>query len=99
MNPELKGLLRNIQRERLKHGKGGKFKSLWSKFRRLKRSQIKKFTKNVVEEMKVTNSSKWYQMMKKLGGLDQMTRGKLEIECLEGLSDQECAEAVAKSFA
>ena len=79
MNPELKVLLRQVQRERLKNGKGGKFKSLWSKFRRLKRGQIKKFTTNVVKEMKVTNPSKWYQMMKKLGGLDQMARGRLEI--------------------
>ena len=38
-------------------------------------------------------------MMKKLGRLDQMDRGRLEIECLEGLSDEECAEAIAKNFA
>ena len=45
MNPELKVLLRQVQRERLKHGKGGQFKKLWSRFRRLKRGQIKKIHK------------------------------------------------------
>ena len=98
MNPELKVLLRQVQRERLKNGKMGKFKSLWAKLRRLKRAQIKKYTKKVVQEMKITNPSKWYQMMRKLGGLDQMDRGRLELDCLEGLTDQECAEAVARSF-
>ena len=37
--------------------------------------------------------------MKKLGGLDVASRGKLEVESLVGLSDRECAEAVAQSFA
>ena len=49
--------------------------------------------------IKSTNPGKWYTMMKRLGGLDQMSRGKLEISSLEGLSDKECAEAVAQSFA
>ena len=38
-------------------------------------------------------------MMKRLGGLDQMNRGKLTIESLAGLTDKESAEAVAQSFA
>ena len=33
--------------------------------------------------------------MKKLGGLDYSRKGKLEEESLAGLSDRECAEAVA----
>ena len=49
--------------------------------------------------IKSTNPGKWYTMMKRFGGLDQMSRGKLEISSLERLSDKECAEAVAQSFA
>ena len=37
--------------------------------------------------------------MKKLGGLDQKNKGGLKIESLEGLSDRQCAEAVAQSSA
>jgi hypothetical protein len=42
MTPQLKQLLRQVQCERLKHGKGGRFKNLWAKFRQLKRARIKK---------------------------------------------------------
>ena len=37
--------------------------------------------------------------MKRLGGLDQTSRGRLEIESLEALTDQECVKAIAQSFA
>ena len=99
MTPQLKQLLRQVQRERLNNGKGGKFKKLWAKFRRLKRAKIKSFNSDFVKELKTTNPGKWYGMMKRLGGLDQMTHGRLEIESLKGLTDRECAEAIAQSFA
>ena len=99
MNPQLKELLRQIQRERLKKGKGGKFKEMWSKFRRLKRSRIKNFHRQFVQELKHSDPSKWHQKMKHLGGIDHMSQGKLIICELEGLSDKESAERVAQSFA
>ena len=99
MTPQLKQLLRQTQRGRLKNGKNGKFKELWSKFRRLKKKQIKSFQKNFVAELRNTNPSKWYKKMKQLSGGNQMTREKLSIRELDGLSDKECAEAVAQSFA
>ena len=99
MTPELKQLLRQVQRERLNKGKNGKFKQLWAKFRRLKRKQIKTFHKKFVHDLKVTSPGKWYMMMKKLGGLDQMNAGKIDVKSLRGLSDKEAAAAVAQSFA
>ena len=99
MTPQLKQLLRQVQRERVKNGKEGKFKKLWANFRKLKRSNIKSFYKQCVEELKTTKPGQWYQMLKKLGGIDQMDKSKLEIESLEGLSDKECAEAIAQSIA
>ena len=53
----------------------------------------------MVEELKRTDTGKWYSVMKKIVGVYQMTRKKLSIKSLEGLSDRECAEAVAQSFA
>ena len=99
LTPQLKQLLRQVQRERLKHGKGERFKKLWAKFRQLKRARIKNFNSDFVEELKTTNPGKWYVMMKRLGGLDQMNRGRLEIKSLKGLTDKECAEEIARSFA
>ena len=98
MNPQLKQLLRQIQRERLKRGRSKKFKDLSTKFRKLKRARIRSNTENVVNELKETQPGKWYQTIKKLGGLDQATC-RLEVKALKGLSDEECAEAVAESFA
>ena len=37
--------------------------------------------------------------MKRLGGLDQISRGRISIKSLEGLTDAECAEAIGQSFA
>ena len=65
---------------------------MWAKFRRLKRAQIKNFNSVFVEELKTTNPGKWYVMMKRLGG-------RLEIKSLKGLTDKECAEEIARSFA
>ena len=58
MTPQLKQLLRQAQRERVKHGKGWNFKKLWSKFRRLKRKRIKNFNADFVSELKTTNPGK-----------------------------------------
>ena len=99
ITPQLKQLLRQVQRERIKHGKGGKFKKMWAKFRRLKRKRIRDFNSDFVTELKTTKPGKWYSMMKRLGGLDQMSHGRLTISSLEGLSDKDCAEAIAQSFA
>ena len=38
-------------------------------------------------------------MCKKIGAVDDMNAGTLKIKSLEGLSDKECAEAVAQHFA
>ena len=100
MTPQLKQLLRQVQRERVNNGKVGKFRKLWSKFRRLKiKKRIKNFNSEFVSELKTTNPGRWYSMMKRLGGLEQMSRGRISIESLEGLTDLECAEAIGQSFA
>ena len=47
MMPQLKQLLRQAQRERIKHGKDGQFKKLWANFRRITRSNIRLFYKKI----------------------------------------------------
>ena len=37
-------------------------------------------------------------MRKKVGAVDDMNAGSLKIKCLEGLSDKQCAEEVARHF-
>ena len=98
MTPKMKDTLRKMQKERMKKGNCQRYKQLWATFRRLKRSRIKTNTENVVEELKEAAPGKWHRIMKRLGGLDQST-GRLEVQSLRGLSDEESAEAVAQSFA
>ena len=38
-------------------------------------------------------------MCKKIGLGDQMNSGEIQVECLKGFSDQECADTVARGFA
>ena len=38
-------------------------------------------------------------MCKKIGAVDEVNDGDLKIQCLDCLSDLECAEAVAQHFA
>ena len=64
---------------------------LRNKFRRNKRNTIKSFYKKFVEELKQSKPSKYFQMLKKLGGTEQRTSGKIEIECLKDMTDQEGA--------
>ena len=56
MTPQLKVFLRQAQRERIRHGKKGKFKQMWAKFRSVKRANIKSFYKKYVEELKTSQS-------------------------------------------
>ena len=66
MTPELKQLLRQVQRERLAKGKSDQFKKLWAIFCRRKRGEIKSFHHKFVMELKQTNPGNWYSMMKKM---------------------------------
>ena len=51
-----------------------------------------------MKELKNTDQSEWYSMLKKMGGL-KIQRGRLEVCSLQGLTDSKRAEAVAESFA
>ena len=99
MSPDLKNLLRKRQREFVKHRKSNKWKKLNKKFKKLKRKTIKNFYSNFTTELKETNPSRWYEMAKKIGALDQMNGRETFVECLEGLSDKESAQLIAEHFA
>ena len=60
---------------------------------------MQKKTENVVNQLKSTASAKWHSIIKKMGGVENKAAWRLEVQDLKGLSDQECAEEVAESFA
>ena len=52
-----------------------------------------------LSELKDTYPSKWYQMAKQIGAVNQTEKDDLRVEALSGLDDQESAELVAQHFA
>jgi hypothetical protein len=97
--PHLKQLHRKMQRAFHKNRSGQKYKKLKSKFKKLKRNAIKSFYSDFVSELKVTDPGKWYSMAKKIGAIDQMNNGDIEVESLSGLTNIEAAIKIAEHFA
>ena len=98
MNPQLKNLLRKIKREFFKKRKSKKWKKLKKKFKKLKKKTVQNFYLNFVTDLKAKNPAKWYSMAKRLGAEQNHSGGDLEVECLQGLDDQQSAEEIALFF-
>ena len=99
MTPELKELLRKVQREYFLNRGSTKWRKLKTEFKKKKRKTISSFHSRFVKELKQINPRQFYQMTKRIGAGDQMNAGELNVKCLSGLSDADCAEAVGKAFA
>ena len=99
MSPTLKQIHRKMQREFFLHRKSSKFKTLKSKFKKMKKKAIRTYYSEFVSELKLSDPGKWYAMAKKIGAVDQMTDGNVKVEALEGLSNSECARIIAEHFA
>ena len=99
MNPELKQLQRQTQREFYKNRKSIKWKKLKRKFKKLKKITVRKFYDSFVNDLKDTNPSKWYQMAKKIGAVNSSNDNDLKVDALAGLDDHESAEHIAQHFA
>ena len=99
MNPSLKALHRQVQREFFKNRQSKKWKKLKSKFKRKKRKAVKSFYSKFVNDLKVSDPGSWYKMAKRIGAVDQMNSQDISLEQLEGLSNKESAEKIAQHFA
>ena len=98
VTPYLKNLSRKIKNEFYKHSKSPKWKAMKKEFKAKKKKAVREFNSQFVNELKVINPSRYYQMCKKIGLWDRMN-GEIKFECLKGASDQECADRVAQGFA
>ena len=65
----------------------------------MKRKSIKTFYTEFVSVLKLSDPGKWYSMAKKIGALDQMAAGDIQVESLAGLSNLESAKRIADHFA
>jgi hypothetical protein len=88
-----------VQSEHFNKGKSPKWRKLRSNYRKLKRKSVRAYFSKFFTQVKATEKHKFYMKVKEIGGLQPAGGGELKIECLEGKSDYECAEEVARAFA
>ena len=98
MSPQLKQIHRAMQREFYRHRKSDKYKKLKSKFKKMKRKTIKTMYSNFVSDLKITDPGKWYHMAKKIGAVDKMSQGEIQVESLSDLNNVESAQKIAEHF-
>ena len=98
-SPQLKQLNRALKREFYSHRKSKKYKKLKSKFEKLKKSTIRTFYSGFVTDLKSINPGKWYNMAKKIGVVDQMTGGDIQVESLTYYNNPECDQKIVQHFA
>ena len=99
MNPSLKMLHRQVQREFFKNRQSKKWRKLRAKFRKQKRKAVKAFYSNFVNDLKESDPGSWFKMAKRIGAIDQMNSQDIVVEELEGLSKEESVERIAQHFA
>ena len=99
MNPSLKALHRQVQREFFKNRQSEKWKKLKGKFKRQKRRAVKSFYSKFVNDLKESDPGSWYKMAKRIGAVDQMDGQDVAVEELDGLSNEDSAERIAEHFA
>ena len=99
MNPHLKQIHRAMKREFFKNRKSQKYKQLKSKFKKMKRKNLKTVYKDFVSNLKVTDPGKWYQMAKQIGAVTSINGGDIQVESLSHLTNGESAQRIAEHFA
>ena len=98
-SPALKQLHRKMQREFYSNRKSSKFNSLKSKFKKMKKKAVRTYYSDFVNELKQSDPGKWYAMAKKIGAVDQMTSGDIQVESLIGFDNFQAAQKIAAHFA
>ena len=103
INKELKTLNRKKQREYNKHGKSAKYTQLAATFSRKYKAAARSYIRNKVDELKEAEPGRAFRVLKSLGAQPGDCIGDntftLPSHQEANLSDQECAESIAKHFA
>ena len=94
----LKTLDRKRRREFHKNRRSPKYFNLQKEYKSkcLKSKSI--FYKNMIDQVKESDPSRWYSMLKRISNYDKDKMEELKVEEINHLSDSEQAEAIAESF-
>ena len=96
---EMKRLKRLKSREYSKHRRSIKWRDLDLRYKREVTSAKRKYYKNIIKDLKTSNTSQWYSKLKRLCSYDQQKLEPVIVESIKHLSDIDQAEAIADKFA
>ena len=93
---EIKDLDRKCKREYSKHKKSSKWKSMNDDFKRKCEKAKHDYSKNIVNDLKLSNPSQWYSKIKRMSSQDK--ENEIIVQELAGLSPKLQAEKIADQF-
>ena len=96
---EIKKLDRLCKREFFKKQKSQKWLKLREKFREKCTKAKENYYSTMVEDLKDSNPSQWYNKVKRMGGISESGSGNIMLEELSGLSNKSQADVIAKHYA
>ena len=99
INQQVKNLDRKCKREFFKHQKSEKWITMKQQFDDKCEKAKEDYYQNTVDDLKSSNPSQWYSKIKRMGGLGGCQTDAIKVEELEGLSDVDQAEQIAKHYA
>ena len=89
----------NAKENYCKNKKSDKWKKLNKPFGEKVKLAKKSLYSNFVQDLKISNPSQWYRKLKRLAAYDQVNFNSVQVEELEGCSNQEAANKISESFA
>ena len=95
---ELKKLKRKKSREFRKNRKSNKYTELQGKYEQKLKLAKRKYKKDKIDDVLTSSDRQWYSKLKRMTHFDQEKFEPVQVESIEGLSDQLQAEIIADSF-
>ena len=96
---QVKDLDRKSKREFYKHNKSEKWIQLRQQFEDKCQKAKQDYYRNTVEDLKQSNPNQWYSKIKRMGGISAERNDHIQVDDLQGFSNQEQAEEIAKHYA
>ena len=95
----LKNLDRKRKREFYKNKKSPKWEKLNTEFVEKSNQEKRKYYENIVQDLKTSNTGKWYSKLKRMSGQETNPQSDIMIKELMGLDDKQQAECIADHYA
>ena len=95
---EIKTLDRRMKREYRKHKKSVKWQTLDEQYRQMCEKAKQSYSKNIVNDLKLSNCTQWYSKIKRMSSHSQATNEETVVQDMMGLPDETQVEKLADQF-